>query len=439
MGCTSSSAAANNVAEQPSSTKESVVQEKFEEVFRLGEKIGEGGFAVVRIAFSHKIADQKVAVKIAKREKLKDQDESTIRREFQIMKSLNHPNIVQALGLYEENQHFYFVLEYMEGGELFDRIVEKKQYNEREARNAIRSVIKAMEYCHRHDIVHRDLKPENLLLTSTRDDADVKIADFGLARVVEGNSLTDRVGTSQYLAPEVIEGKSCGKPVDMWAVGVILFVLLGGYSPFKNKDPQVMFRDILKSNFKFHPQRWSNVSEEAKSLIRALLTVSTEKRLTASEALKHQWITLNDKLLMEHDLTDNLEELRSFNATRKFKVTVQAVQAINKFLKARSGNIVRDGGSVRLTTGTPDSQKSARIEEDVEAESAPTEEGVNIESAPTEKVVEAESQKSSSTEEVAAAPSENKESPAVENSSVEEQVPSDLEQVELNIVDDIVN
>ncbi len=318
---------------QPNPSKYTVVK-KFTELYQLGEKLGEGGFAVVHMATDMVNTKHKVAVKIAKLDKLKDKDATAIRREFRILKGLDHRNIVKALGLYEEQQTFYFVLEFVCGGELFDRIVQKKQYFEKEARDAIRSVFRAIEYFHKHDIVHRDLKPENLLLTTKEDDADVKVADFGLAKVVQGNSITERVGTSQYLAPEVVEGRASGKAVDMWAAGVILFILLGGYSPFRNKDPQIMFNDICKGKFKFHPQRWSNVSEEAKDLIRALLTVDQNDRLTATQALAHPWIRADDEFLLEKELTDNLEELRQFNAARKLKAGVHVVRTVNMFLRA---------------------------------------------------------------------------------------------------------
>lgn len=199
-------------------TGSNVDKYSFHDLFELGDVLGEGGYAVVRIATNMKTS-QKVAVKIAKRVHIDAGRESALRREFDILHSLQHPNIVHAIGLYEEAQNFYVVLEYMDGGELFDRIVKKTQYTEKEARDAVRCILHAVEYFHLHGVVHRDLKPENLLLESKEDDSNLKIADFGLARVVDGTSIVGKAGTPEYWAPEVLESRECGKPVDIWSLG----------------------------------------------------------------------------------------------------------------------------------------------------------------------------------------------------------------------------
>lgn len=328
----------------------------FHDIYTLGEVLGEGGYAIVNKAID-KRNHSEVAVKIAKRAHIDPTKESAMRREFEIMRSLSHPNIVRALGLFEEANNFYVVLEYMPGGELFDRIVEKTQYNEKEARDVVKRIVAAVEYFHLHEIVHRDLKPENLLLASKLNDIDLKVADFGLARVVDGASITGRAGTPEYWAPEVIEAKPCGKPVDMWAVGVISFVLLGGYAPFHNKDQQVMYSNIHKGLFKFHPQRWGNVSSEAKEFICSLLTVDPSKRLTASEAAAHRWLHKGEEFLLTRNLTENLEELRNFNARRKLKGGLQAVRGVQKLIRIsrmakRAGGADSDG-NVSPTPGSP--------------------------------------------------------------------------------------
>lgn len=315
-------------------TEEPIIEENlnFHDNYEIGDVLGEGGYAIVRKATSKK-DDRKVAVKIAKRANIDAKSLMEIRREFDILKSLNHPNIVKALGFYEEVENFYFVLEFMEGGELFDRIVKKTQYNEKEARDAVCSMLSAIEYFHQHDVVHRDLKPENLLLASKEDDANIKIADFGLARVTNGNTITDKAGTPDYIAPEVLQGKPSGKAVDVWAAGVISFVLLGGYAPFHHRNSQTMYDNIAKGNFKFHPQRWSYVSSEAKDFVCSLLIVDPTQRPTASKALQHPWVRKSDELLLESNLTENLEELRKFNGARKLKAGVHAVRGVNILVK----------------------------------------------------------------------------------------------------------
>lgn len=302
----------------------------FHDIYELGDVIGEGGNAVVRAAICIRTGE-KVAVKIAKRSELDQRREPAMKREFDILCNLNHPNIVRAIGLYEEAQNYYVVLEHMRGGELFDRIVRKTQYSEKEARDAVKCILSAVQYLHDHDIVHRDLKPENLLLSDQDDDTSVKVADFGLARMIDGNVLMSKAGTPEYWAPEILESKLCGKAVDMWAVGVIAFVLLGGYTPFHSKKRETLFANIRKAEVKFHPKRWSSVSEDAKSFIRALLVYDADSRLTATDAMKHPWIASNDDTLSQQNLSENLEELRKFNAGRKFRTGVKVLTAVAKF------------------------------------------------------------------------------------------------------------
>lgn len=304
------------------------------DIYELGDIVGSGGNAVVRLGTNIR-TQEKVAIKIAKRAELDPRKESAMKREFEILRALRHPNIVKAIGLYEEAQNYYVVLEYMKGGELFDRIVKKTQYSEKEARDVVRCILSAVEYFHNHDIVHRDLKPENLLMLSEADDSVLKVADFGLAKTIEGNGVTmmSRAGTPEYWAPEILEANLCGKPVDIWAVGIICFVLLGGYTPFHSKSRSTLFDNIRRAEVNFHPKRWSGVSEEAKSFISALLVYDPVSRLTATQALQHPWMASDDELLAQQNLTENLNEFRKYNAGRKFRAGIQAITALNKLKK----------------------------------------------------------------------------------------------------------
>ena len=234
---------------------------------------------------------QKVAVKIIKRTNLPVEDEVALRQEVQILGSLDHPNIVKCVDFFEEEKYFYVVMECLEGGELFDRIVQKTYYNEQQARDLVFILLSAIKYCHDRDVVHRDLKPENLLLTSVSDDADIKIADFGFAIKQHGAaSLTTQCGTPGYVAPEILKNAKYGKPVDMWSIGVITFILLGGYPPFHDDNQKILFKKIKNCEYTFHPEYWSAVSEEAKDLIRKLLNPVPEQRFTADDALAHSWV-----------------------------------------------------------------------------------------------------------------------------------------------------
>lgn len=316
----------------------------FHDYFELGEVLGEGGYAVVRFATAIK-TKQKVAVKIAKRSDIDAGRESALRLEFETLRSLQHPNIVQAVGLFEEAKNFYVVLEYMEGGELFDRIVKKTQYSEKEARDAVRCVLAALQYMHARKIVHRDLKPENLLLESLDNDSNLKIADFGLAKVLDGPALISKAGTPEYWAPEVLEARPISTSVDMWSLGVIAFVLLGGYAPFHHRDPSVMYANIGKAAFKFHPQRWGNVSDNAKDFISSLLIVDPSQRLSAEEALMHPWVRTSDVILRQRSLLENLQEFKKYNALRKFQAGVRAVRGAHRLLKLASKDVLLSSGS----------------------------------------------------------------------------------------------
>jgi len=191
-------------------------------------------------------------------------------------------------------------------------------------------LLHVIQYCHSQNIIHRDLKPENLLLTSKEDDANIKLADFGFATEVDGNNCKKQVGTPGYIAPEIIQNQLYGKPIDMWSFGVILYILLGGYPPFHDDNQQMLFKKIVAGAFEFHADYWGSVSEEAKDLIRGLLTVNPEKRLTVEQALAHPWCTKSEHELKAINLDGNLAVLRKYQATRKFKAGVRAVLAVNK-------------------------------------------------------------------------------------------------------------
>mmetsp|Transcript_22289 Transcript_22289/g.38253 ORF Transcript_22289/g.38253 Transcript_22289/m.38253 type:complete len:233 (-) Transcript_22289:361-1059(-) len=219
----------------------------------------------------------------------------------------------------------------MMGGELFDRIVAKSYYNEKEARDVCKILFEAIGHCHKNSVAHRDLKPENLLLRSEDNDSEIKIADFGFAKkVLTPNSLTTQCGTPGYVAPEILEGVAYDTKSDMWSLGVIVYILLGGYPPFIEQNQRELFRKIRKGNYEFHEEYWGSVSADAKDLISCLLTVQPAKRLSAEEALKHKWMMQDASVLAGQDLGTNLSELRKYNAKRKFKAAVNAVILANK-------------------------------------------------------------------------------------------------------------
>lgn len=302
----------------------------FNELYKLGKQLGEGAFSVVKDG-SHKQTGEHYAIKIVTKSKLTQEDEVALKDEIDVLQELNHVHIIRLYDVFEESQYYYLVTEKMSGGELFDRIVQKSYYNEKEARDVCKILFEALQYCHAKRIAHRDLKPENLLLMSQDNDSDIKIADFGFAkRVKTPNSLTTQCGTPGYVAPEILEGTPYDTKADMWSLGVIVYILLGGYPPFIEQNQRDLFRKIRKGQYEFHEEYWGQVSSDAKSLISSLLTVNPSKRMSGVEALEDKWILKDAKKLAAQDLGVNLEQFKKFNAKRKFKGAVKAVIASNK-------------------------------------------------------------------------------------------------------------
>jgi calcium/calmodulin-dependent protein kinase I len=340
---------------------------RFDELYRLKGVLGTGAFSTVRAGFHRSNTDISYAVKCINRKKLSEEDEAALLDEVAILKEMEHSHIIRLYDFFTEPATYYLVMERMRGGELFDRIVAKAYYNEKEARDTCKIVLEAVGYCHKNHVAHRDLKPENLLLLSEDDDSAVKIADFGFAKKVYAhNSLKTQCGTPGYVAPEILEGTPYDERADMWSVGVILYILLGGYPPFIESTQRDLFRKIRKGDYEFHEEYWGTVSTEAKELISSLLTVKCEDRLTASDAMENSWILGDDTKLAKRDLGVNLEKFRNFNAKRKFRAAVATVMAVNK-LHAVSASFFK---SLRSSTDSDENIKipDKNTEDDEEEE-----------------------------------------------------------------------
>jgi len=304
---------------------------RFEELYRLKGVLGTGAFSTVRMGYHRSDRDKKFAVKCVNRKKLTEEDEAALLDEVSILKEMKHLHIIRLFDFFKESTTYYLIMEEMSGGELFDRIVAKAYYNEKEARDTCMILIEAVGYLHKNHVAHRDLKPENLLLVSKSDDSEVKIADFGFAKkVYEECSLSTQCGTPGYVAPEILEGQKYDQRADMWSVGVILYILLGGYPPFIENTQRELFRKIKRGDYEFHEEYWGTVSKEARNLIKSLLTVDPKTRLDAEQALKNPWILGDSDSLAKKGLDKNLQSLKRFNAKRKFKAAVSTVVAVNK-------------------------------------------------------------------------------------------------------------
>jgi calcium/calmodulin-dependent protein kinase I len=187
---------------------------------------------------------------------------------------VDHPNVVKLFEIYDEGSVIYLVMEIMNGGELFDRIIEKSKYSEVQAAETVKPLVDAIRYCHESDIIHRDLKPENLLYESQEETSIVKISDFGLARFVSSNDLaTTACGTPSYLAPEICSGAGYGKEVDYWSIGVVIYIMLCGFPPFHDDNNSKLFHKIMTGDYDFPSPEFDNVSDCAKDLISRILVV----------------------------------------------------------------------------------------------------------------------------------------------------------------------
>uniref|UniRef100_A0A671KF72 calcium/calmodulin-dependent protein kinase n=1 Tax=Sinocyclocheilus anshuiensis TaxID=1608454 RepID=A0A671KF72_9TELE len=241
-----------------------------------------------------------------------------LEREARICRLLKHPNIGKLFDVLTLNVNFFRVT----GGELFEDIVAREYYSEADASHCIQQILEAVLHCHQMGVVHRDLKPENLLLASKLKGAAVKLADFGLAIEVQGDQQAwfGFAGTPGYLSPEVLRKEPYGKPVDMWACGVILYILLVGYPPFWDEDQHRLYQQIKAGAYDFPSPEWDTVTPEAKDLINKMLTINPAKRITAAEALKHPWICQRSTVASMMHRQETVECLKKFNARRKLKV-----------------------------------------------------------------------------------------------------------------------
>ena len=256
----------------------------------------------------------------------------TLEQEVEIMSQLDHPNIVRLFEIFNEDSTMYLVMEMMKGGELFDRIVEKESYTEKEACDTIRPLVDAIRYCHDQGIIHRDLKPENLLYESTDEGSVIKIIDFGLARFIINELAFTAAGTPGYVAPELVEGKGYGKEVDYWSLGVILYVMLCGYPPFYDDNNTILFQKILNIDFEFASPYWDNISDLAKDLIKKILCKNPAERYNAEQILNHPWIIADG--IPQVEIETIPANLKEYNAKTRFKKNVNAVIAIKRLQKS---------------------------------------------------------------------------------------------------------
>ncbi|XP_062381848.1 calcium/calmodulin-dependent protein kinase (CaM kinase) II gamma 1 isoform X10 [Sardina pilchardus] len=333
-----------------------VTSTRFTDEYQLYEELGKGAFSVVRRCVK-KSSGQEYAAKIINTKKLSARDHQKLEREARICRLLNHANIVRLHDSIAEEGFHYLIFDLVTGGELFEDIVAREYYSEADASQCISQILESVNHIHQHDIVHRDLKPENLLLASKMKGAAVKLADFGLAIEVQGDQQAwfGFAGTPGYLSPEVLRKDPYGKPVDIWACGVILYILLVGYPPFWDEDQHKLYQQIKAGAYDFPSPEWDTVTPEAKNLINQMLTINPAKRITAEQALTHPWVCQRSVASMMHR-QETVECLRKFNARRKLKGAILTTMLVSRnFSACRSLLNKKADGSKPQTNNTKNS------------------------------------------------------------------------------------
>uniref|UniRef100_A0A8C5GT17 Serine/threonine-protein kinase DCLK2 n=1 Tax=Gouania willdenowi TaxID=441366 RepID=A0A8C5GT17_GOUWI len=310
--------------------------------YKVGRMLGDGNFAVVHECVEHSTG-REYALKIINKGKCRGK-EHMIQNEVAILRRVKHPNIVLLIEEVDTYNELYLVMELVKGGDLFDAITSANRYTERDASGMLYNLANAIKYLHSLNIVHRDIKPENLLVYEHADGSkSLKLGDFGLATVVDGPLYTV-CGTPTYVAPEIIAETGYGLKVDIWAAGVITYILLCGFPPFRGsiEDQEVLFDQILMGQLEFPLPYWDNVSETAKELIRSMLEVEVDQRYTALQVLEHPWVTDEGLCENDHQLSVAGKIKKHFNTNPKANDTTAGVSVISlddSFSMQRSGSL----------------------------------------------------------------------------------------------------
>ncbi|VFV24107.1 serine threonine-protein kinase [Lynx pardinus] len=313
---------------------EEVLEEGFQipatitERYKVGRTIGDGNFAVVKECVERSTA-REYALKIIKKSKCRGK-EHMIQNEVSILRRVKHPNIVLLIEEMDVPTELYLVMELVKGGDLFDAITSTNKYTERDASGMLYNLASAIKYLHSLNIVHRDIKPENLLVYEHQDGSkSLKLGDFGLATIVDGPLYTV-CGTPTYVAPEIIAETGYGLKVDIWAAGVITYILLCGFPPFRGSgdDQEVLFDQILMGQVDFPSPYWDNVSDSAKELITMMLLVDVDQRFSAVQVLEHPWVNDDGLPENEHQLSVAGKIKKHFNTGPKPNSTAAGVSVI---------------------------------------------------------------------------------------------------------------
>jgi len=287
--------------------------DKVEKSYEFIKELGKGSYGQV-FRCQSKINGNVYACKKMSKKKIKNKEQ--FKTEINLLRATDHPNIIKLYDIYEDNKFIYLIMEECSGGEFFDslakRAKEKKMYTEKECARIFKQILEAVNYLHAHGVCHRDLKPENILFSNVADDSCLKLIDFGLSKVIDGDqNLKGTVGTTFYMAPEVITG-NYNEKCDIWACGVILYIMLCGKPPFYSQDEEELKKNICSMKYTFDYPEFKKVSQDAIDLIKKIL-VPPEKRLSAAEILQTPWIKENAPNATGENLKQNWEHIEKYS------------------------------------------------------------------------------------------------------------------------------
>jgi len=288
------------------------------------------------------------AVKTVSKVHVKSMDR--LRREIDMMKAMDHPNIVKLYETFEDKRAIHLVLELCAGGHLLDRIIKLGHFTESQAAICMQQIVRSVYYMHEKNIVHRDLKPDNLMFVTDApiEENVLKVIDFGVSSPFQhGKMLSTKCGSPFYSAPQVLAGKY-DQAADLWSVGVVMYVLLCGYPPFYGETQKEAMASVRRGAFSFPAKHWSNVSEDAQHLIRQLLKMNPDTRYTAEQALNHAWIKhtgVKHQVSLQPDFVSHLRAFRSEHKLKQVALQIIAgqldegqLQALRESFMALDGN-----------------------------------------------------------------------------------------------------
>ncbi|KAL0978138.1 hypothetical protein UPYG_G00166630 [Umbra pygmaea] len=334
------------------------------ENYDFKEVLGTGAFSEVVLA-EEKGTQRLVAIKCIPKKALEGK-ENNIENEIAVLHRIKHTNIVSLEDIFESSSHLYLVMQLVSGGELFDRIVEKGFYTERDASQLIHQILDAVKYLHDMGIVHRDLKPENLLYYSMDEDSKIMISDFGLSKIEDtGTVMSTACGTPGYVAPEVLAQKPYSKAVDCWSIGVISYILLCGYPPFYDENDAKLFEQILKAEYEFDSPYWDDISDSAKDFICHLMEKDFMKRYTTDQALQHPWIC-GDTALDKNIHESVSAQIKKNFAKSKWKQAFNATAVVRHMRRLQLGTSVE--GTSQITPTSPGHTHALLLQEEDEEE-----------------------------------------------------------------------